>query len=82
MIEPQVERRKIKVPKIRSSNIELGGHYGVMSIEDFGSHPSTASTAAYHITEDFFFQAEAGRSTGGLTSFETLSGNLRLLTEG
>jgi outer membrane beta-barrel protein len=38
-------------------------------------------TAAYHITEDFFFQAEAGRSTAGRTSFEVLGGNVQLLTE-
>jgi outer membrane beta-barrel protein len=64
------------------SNFEVGGHYGVMSIEDFGSHPSYGLDLAYHMTEDLFVRAEAGRSTGGLTSFETLSGGLRLLTEG
>ncbi len=43
--------------------------------------PSYGLDLAYHMTEDLFFQAEAGRSTGGLTSFETLSGSLHLLTE-
>ena len=38
-------------------------------------------TAAYHITEDFFFQAEYGRSKAGRTSFEVLAGNIQLLTE-
>ncbi|MGB9330149.1 MAG: outer membrane beta-barrel domain-containing protein, partial [Steroidobacteraceae bacterium] len=51
----------------------------VISIEDFGTHPSYGATAAYHITEDFFFQAEVGRATAGNTSFETLSG-ISLLT--
>ena len=37
-------------------------------------------TAAYHVTEDFFFQGESGRSTAGRTSFETLGGNIQLLT--
>ena len=81
VIEPEVARRKIKVPRIRSSNVEMGLDYGVLSIEDFGTHPVYGITAAYHITEDFFFQAEAGRSRGGRTSFETLSGNIQLLTE-
>ena len=36
--------------------------------------------AAYHVTEDFFLQAEAGRSKAGRTSFETLS-NIPLLTD-
>lgn len=82
VVQPEVERHKAEVPRIRSSNIELGGHYGLMSIEDFGSHPSYGLDLAYHMTEDLFVRAEVGRSTGGLTSFETLSGNIRLLTEG
>jgi outer membrane beta-barrel protein len=80
VIEPQVARRTIKVPKIRSSDFELGANYGELSIEDFGTHPVYGVTAAYHITEDFFVQAEAGRSRAGRTSFETLS-NIQLLTE-
>jgi len=81
VIEPEVARRKISVPRIRSSNVEVGLDYGVLSIEDFGTHPAYGITAAYHITEDFFFQAEAGRSHAGRTSFETLGGNIQLLTE-
>lgn len=82
VVQPQVARRRVKVPRIRSSNVELGVHYGLMSIEDFGSHPAYGLDLAYHLTEDFFIRAEVGRSTGGLTSFETLGGNVRLLTEG
>ena len=82
VVQPQVTRRRVKVPRIRSSNVELGVHYGLMSIEDFGSHPAYGFDLAYHVTEDFFVRAEVGRSTGGLTSFETLGGNVRLLTEG
>ncbi|HLJ38099.1 MAG TPA: outer membrane beta-barrel domain-containing protein [Steroidobacteraceae bacterium] len=80
VIEPQVERRTIKVPRIKSSNVELGLNYGVLSIEDFGSNPVYGATLGYHITEDFFLQGEIGRSRGGRTSFETLSGNIQLLT--
>jgi outer membrane beta-barrel protein len=79
VVDPEVPRRKITVPNIRSRNIEVGLFYGELSIEDFGSHPVYGATAAYHITEDFFFQAEAGRATAGNTSFETLSG-ISLLT--
>jgi outer membrane beta-barrel protein len=81
VIEPEVARRQIKVPRIKSSNVEVGANYGVLSIEDFGSNPVYGVTAAYHVTEDFFFQAELGRSHGGRTSFETLGGNIQLLTE-
>jgi outer membrane beta-barrel protein len=81
VVEPEVARREIKVPKIRSSNIELGLYYGELSIEDFGAHPVSGITAAYHITEDFFFQAEAGRAKAGRTSFEVLNGGIQLLTD-
>ena len=81
VIEPQVARRQIKVPKIHSRNFELGAYYGVLSIEDFGSHPVYGFTGTYHITEDFFFGGEVGRAHAGRTSFETLGGNIQLLTE-
>jgi outer membrane beta-barrel protein len=80
VVEPEVARRKITVPRIRGSDFEIGANYGVISIEDFGTHPSYGFTLAYHITEDIFFQGEWGRSRGGQTSFETLSG-IQLLTE-
>jgi outer membrane beta-barrel protein len=80
VVEPEVARRQVKVPRIHSSNIELGADYGIISIEDFGSHPTYGFTLAYHITEDFFFQGEVARSRAGQTSFETLS-QIQLLTE-
>ena len=79
VIQPEVERRNIKVPRIKSQDIELGGYVGTLNIEDFGAHRVFGVQAAYHVTEDFFFQAEAGRSKAGRTSFETLS-NIALLT--
>jgi outer membrane beta-barrel protein len=80
VIEPEVERRTIKTPRIDNENFELGGVFGALSVEDFGTNPVYGVTAAFHVTEDFFFQAEAGRSTAGKTSFETLGGNIQLLT--
>ncbi len=80
VVEPQVERRKIKVPRIRSANVEIGLDYGALSVEDFGTNQSYGVTAAYHVTEDFFFQGEWGQTKAGRTSFETLGGNIQLLT--
>ena len=79
VIEPQVERRNVTVPRIKSQDIELGGYIGTLNIEDFGAHRVFGVQLAYHVTEDFFFQAEAGRSKAGRTSFETLS-DISLLT--
>lgn len=80
VIEPEVERRRIKVPKIDTENLEVGAYFGALSIEDFGTNTVYGVSAAYHITEDFFFLGELGRSTAGRTSFETLAGNIQLLT--
>jgi outer membrane beta-barrel protein len=80
VIEPEVERRKIKVPRIKSQDIELGGYLGTLNIEDFGAHRVFGVQVGYHVTEDFFLQVEAGRSKAGRTSFETLS-NISLLTD-
>lgn len=80
VIEPEVERREIKVARIDAENVEVGAFYGALSIEDFGTNPVQGLTAAYHVTEDVFFQASFGRSKAGRTSYETLGGNVQLLT--
>ena len=81
VIEPQVERRKIKVPRIRARNVELGAYFGELSIESYTAAPVVGVNFDYHVTEDFFFEASAGRAKTGKTSFETLSGNVQLLTD-
>ena len=80
VIEPNVARRKIKVPKIDNENWEIGAGYGFVSIEDFGTNPTMAAQVTYHVTEDFFFRGDIGRSTAGRTSFETLGGDIELLS--
>jgi len=80
VIEPEVARREIKVTKIDADNIELGGYYGSLSIEDFGTNAVWGVTAAYHVTEDIFFHGSYGSATAGKTSYETLGGNVQLLT--
>jgi outer membrane beta-barrel protein len=81
VIEPEVERRVVKIPRIDTENVEVGAFFGALSIEDFGTNPVYGVSAAYHITEDFFFRGQYGRSTAGRTSFETLGGNVQLLTD-
>src|SRR6187200_788959 len=80
VIEPNVARRKIKTPKIDNENWEIGVGAGFVSIEDFGTNSTYAAQLSYHVTEDFFFRADVGQSTAGRTSFETLGGNIELLT--
>lgn len=81
VIEPQVERRKVRVNKIKAEDVEIGGYYGALSVEDFGTNNVWGIRAAFHVTEDFFFEGDFGRSRAGKTSFETLGGNVQLLTD-
>lgn len=73
VIDPEVERRVIKRPKIDNENFEVGAYYGALSVEDFGTDAVYGVKLAYHITEDFFFEGNLGRTTLGRTSFELLN---------
>jgi outer membrane beta-barrel protein len=81
VVEPQVVRRKVKTPKIKNSNFEIGPYIGTYSAEDFGVNPVFGARLTYHISEDFFAEALLGRTTTGRTSFERLSGGANLLTD-
>jgi outer membrane beta-barrel protein len=63
VIEPDVERRNIKVPRINVNDFKLGAYYGVYSAEDFGSSPVTGYRLAYHVSEDIFFEGAYATST-------------------
>ena len=80
-IEPEVERRRIEVPKIDKENWEVGVDVGSLSVEDFEVNPSYGVRLAYHISEDFFAEAKVGRTDAGLSSYERLSGSARILTD-
>ncbi|HEY5807887.1 MAG TPA: hypothetical protein VIT67_07955, partial [Povalibacter sp.] len=57
IINPEVERREIKRAKIDTEDFEIGIYGGILSIEDFESHPVYGARLAYHLTEDFFLEA-------------------------
>ena len=63
VIEPDVARRDIKVPKIDSENFEVGFSAGELSVEDFGVNTVTGLRFAYHVSESFFLEAAGGRTT-------------------
>ncbi len=69
VIEPDIYRRDIVVPRIDTENFEITAYYGVLDIEDFGTEPAYGLRAAYHVTEDFFIEGAIGMSE---TSDETL----------
>ncbi len=81
VVEPQLDRRDVKPPRIDAENFEIGLHGGVMSVEDFGSNTSTGLRAAYHIAGGFFVEGSYGMTDTEKTSFEVLSGAAELLTD-
>lgn len=81
VIQPEVERRKIKPPKIDNDNFELSAYYGLMSVEDFETSGVYGGRLAYHVSEGFFAEGTYGTTTVGETSFEKLSGGAPILTD-
>ena len=81
IIEPEVERRKIKQTRIDTEDFEVGAYVGILSIEDFESNVVYGARLAYHLTEDFFLEGTVGQSRAGRTSYENLSGSADLLTD-
>lgn len=81
VIQPDLERREIKKVRIDRENFEIGGYGGVISIEDFDSSALVGIRGAYHITEDFFFEATYAVAEGDETSFEQLSGGSPLFSD-
>ncbi|WNO08955.1 outer membrane beta-barrel domain-containing protein [Teredinibacter sp. KSP-S5-2] len=81
VVEPGIERRRIKEDQIDVENFEIGFYAGVMSVEDFGSNDSYGVRLAYHISEDWFLEGAYGQSTVSETSFEQLTGSNLLSDE-
>ncbi|ARN72793.1 outer membrane beta-barrel domain-containing protein [Oceanicoccus sagamiensis] len=81
VIEPDLQRREIQTSALDTEDFEVGFFVGIISIEDFSSNEVYGLRAAYHITEDYFFEAAYGTSEGDLTSFEKLSGGSPLLSD-
>ena len=63
VIQPEVSRRDIKIPKIKSSDFEIGAYGGIMTVEYFGSSPVYGARLAYHVSEDYFLEGVYGRTT-------------------
>lgn len=69
VIEPALERRDIRVPRIDTEDFEIGLEVGALNIEDFGSNTLTGVRLAYHVSEDLFVEGSYGRSEVSDKSF-------------
>jgi outer membrane beta-barrel protein len=72
VVVPQVERRDVKLPKFPSKDIEVGLIGGVYSTENFGAHAVYGLRLGYHITEDFFVQANLAQTKVSDQNFRQL----------
>ena len=63
VIHPEVERRDVVLPRIDTEDFEVGGYFGILSVEDFGSNSVIGGRVAYHVSEDYFVEAVYGKST-------------------
>jgi outer membrane beta-barrel protein len=81
IVEPQVNRRAIKTPKVKAKDVELGAYFGALSIQDFGTNPLYGVRAAYHVSEDIFVEGFLARSKAGTTSLEDVFPNITVLSD-
>ena len=72
VIQPEIDRRNIHIPKINVDDIEIGIYGGILSVQDFGASTAVEFRAAYHLTEDFFIEGTVGRSSVSDESFRRL----------
>ncbi|MGB1220653.1 MAG: outer membrane beta-barrel domain-containing protein [Alcanivoracaceae bacterium] len=79
LLDPRIERRKVREAQIDSENLEVGLYTGLMSLQDFGVNSYSGLRFAFHVSEDLFFEAAAGRTKAGDTSFEQLNPGVVLL---
>jgi outer membrane beta-barrel protein len=63
VIQPELNRRDIRIPHIKASDYEIGAYTGIMSVENFGSSLVYGLRAAYHVSEDYFAQVDIGHTT-------------------
>lgn len=63
VVEPQIDRRQVSVPRIKESDIEAGVYAGVLSVESFGTRAVYGARVAYHVTDRLFVEGVYGQST-------------------
>jgi outer membrane beta-barrel protein len=72
VVAPQVERREVKLPKFPSKDFEVGLIGGVYSTENFGASGIYGLRLGYHISEDFFVQANLAQTKVSDEAFRQL----------
>ncbi len=63
VIQPEIDRRQLRIPRIDTEDFEIGAYFGTLSVEDFGANPVYGLRLAYHVSEDFFVEGVLAQST-------------------
>ena len=72
VIVPQVERREVPLPRFPSKDFEFGLFAGAYATENFGTNLVAGVRLGYHITEDFFVQANYAQTEVSDDSFRQI----------
>jgi len=73
IVEPNEEIREEYEAQIDTEFFELGAYVGIIGIEDFSSESIVGIKASFHATEDFFLQANLGKTEVGISAAEEIS---------
>lgn len=81
VLDPRIERRKVKEANIDAENFEVGAYAGLISLQEFGVSSLVGAQIAYHVSEDAFFEFNVAKAKGSETNFEKLSAGVELLDD-
>jgi len=81
LLQTDHDRRVVSRDQLDSEDFEIGVSTGLINMADFGTSQVVRLRLAYHVTEDFFLEADYGQAELQETSFERLSGAARLLDD-
>lgn len=76
IIEPQLERREVVLPRIDTEDFETGIFVGLYSLENFGADAVYGAQVAYHVVEDVFFEIAAAASEVRDSSYRRIGLNI------
>ena len=62
VIQPQLDRREVKLAHIDVDDIEFGVYTGILSMENFPSQSVRGLRLAFHVSEDFFIETSYAKS--------------------
>lgn len=72
VIQPNIERREVKVPNIDTENFEIGAFFGQYNMADFGANSVTGFKITYHITERAFIEGTFGSTEVSDTTYRNI----------